>query len=197
MIVLTLYLSHKSALYIDLSLFSTRFTQGYKVQFYPNITTCIRQSERRKTVQSLHNIQNSINTVNIHTGVYITNNLARISNTNFIIILSLANALDGSPPAGGVPCNDPFVQLISGGLGAFLFTLMQIGGAIGVICIVLGGLLRISALTTQKKEDKDERMSLSKLAFICALIVLIISLIFFILLVLLPNWYGLGSKTCN
>ena len=111
--------------------------------------------------------------------------------------MPLANALAGSLPADGIPCNDPFVQLISGGLGAFLFTLMEIGGAIVLICIVLGGLLRISALTTQKKEDKDERMSLSKLAFICAVIVLVPTLIFFILLVLLPNWYGLGGKTCH
>ena len=145
----------------------------------------------------LQNIQNSVHTGSIHAGIYITNAPARISNTKFISILSLTDVLDGYPPAGGIPCNDPFVQLISSGLGAFLFTLMVIGGAIGLICIVLGGLLRISALTTQKKENKDERMFLSKFAFICAVIVLVPTLIFFILLVLLPNWYGLGGKTCH
>ncbi len=144
----------------------------------------------------LHNIQDSINTAGIHTGIHITKNLARISNTNFITNLPLANVLD-SPPAGGIPCQDPFVQMISGGLGAFLYTLMEIGGVIGLICIILGGLLRISALTTQKKEDKDDRMFISKFSFICAILVLIPTLIFFILLVLLPNWYGLGNKTCN
>jgi hypothetical protein len=87
--------------------------------------------------------------------------------------------------------------MISGGLGAFLYTLMEIGGVIGLICIILGGLLRISALTTQKKEDKDDRMFLSKFSFICAIIVLIPTLIFFILLVLLPNWYGLGNRACH
>ena len=145
----------------------------------------------------LQNIQNSVHTGSIYAGIYITNAPARISNTNFITILSLANALDGPPPAGGIPCNDPFVQIISGSLGAFLFTLMEIGGAIGLICIVLGVLIRISALTAQKKEDKDERMFLSKFAFICAVIVLVPTLIFFILLVLLPNWYGLGGKGCH
>jgi len=147
----------------------------------------------------LHNIQNSINTASIHTVIHITNSLARISNTNFIANLPLANTLlevEG-PPAGGIPCQDPFVQMISGGLGAFLYTLMEIGGVIVLICIILGGLLRISALTTQKKEDKDDRMFLSKFSFICAIIVLIPTLIFFILLVLLPNWYGLGNRTCH
>ena len=135
----------------------------------------------------LQNIQNSI---------HITNAPASISNIKFITTIPLANVLAGSPPADGIPCNDPFVQLISSGLGTFLFTLMQIGGVLGVICIVLGGLLRVSALAIQKKEDKDERMSLSTFAFICAVIVLVPTLIFFILLVLLPHWYGLGGAAC-
>lgn len=139
---------------------------------------------------------NNMHISNIHVSTYITNILARISNINFITIFPLANLL-GGPNTSGIPCNDPFIQLMSAGLGFFLNTLMEIGGIIGLICIVLGGLLRISALTTQKKEDKDDRMFMSKFAFICAIIFLIPTLIFFILLVLLPHWYGLGDKTCH
>ncbi len=142
----------------------------------------------------LQNIHNSTHTSSIHAGIYITNISARISNTNFIT--SLANALEGTPPAGGIPCNDPFVQLISGGLSAFLFTLMVIGVAIGLICIILGALLRISALTAQKKEVKDERMSLSRFAFFCGIIIKVPTLILLILLFLLPHWYGLGATSC-
>lgn len=142
----------------------------------------------------MHFLQNIQSSINIST--HITNVLTRISNINFIPILPMANLLAG-PGARGIPCDDPFVQLMSGGLGFFLNTLMEIGGIIGLICIVLCGLLRISALTTQKKEDKDERMFLSKFAFICAIIFLIPTLIFFILLVLLPHWYGLGDTTCH
>jgi hypothetical protein len=145
----------------------------------------------------LQNIPNSLNTASIHISIHITDTLASISKTNFITILPFANILDGPATTAGIPCNDPFVQLMSGGLGFFLNTLMEIGGAIGLICIVIGGLLRISALTTQKKEDKDDRMFLSKFSFICAVIVLIPTLIFFILLVLLPNWYGLGNRNCQ
>jgi hypothetical protein len=144
----------------------------------------------------LQKIPNSINTGSIHISIHIANTLARILNTNFMTILPLANLLEG-PATTGIPCDDPFVALMSGGLGFFLNTLMEIGGIIGLICIVLGGLLRISALTTQKKEDKDDRMFLSKFAFICAILFLIPTLIFFILLVLLPDWYGLGNKTCH
>jgi Ca2+/Na+ antiporter len=75
--------------------------------------------------------------------------------------------------------------------------LMEIGSIIGVICIILGGLLRIASLTTQKKEDKDDRMFLSQFSFVCAVIVLIPTFIFFVLLVLLPYWYGLGNTTCH
>jgi len=145
----------------------------------------------------LQNAPNSMNSASIHISIHIADTLANISNKNFITILPFANILDGPATAAGIPCNDPFVQLMSGGLGFFLNTLMEIGGVIGLICIVIGGLLRISALTTQKKEDKDDRMFLSKFSFICAVIVLIPTLIFFILLVLLPNWYGLGNRSCH
>lgn len=144
----------------------------------------------------LQSLLNNTNTGTVHMSIDIANTLTRISNTNFITTLPLANLFTG-PNANGIPCDDPFVQLMSGGLGFFLNTLMEIGAIIGLICIILGGLLRISALTTQKKEDKDERMFLSKFAFICAIIFLIPTFIFFVLLILLPNWYGLGNTTCH
>jgi hypothetical protein len=144
----------------------------------------------------LQSMLNSVNIGSIHLSLHIANTLAKMSNPNVIPMLPLANILEG-PATGGIPCDDYFVQLTSNGLAAFLSTLMDIGGIIGLVCIVLGGLLRIAALTTQKKEDKDDRMFLAKFAFICAIIFLIPTLIFFILLILLPHWYGLGNKTCH
>jgi hypothetical protein len=144
----------------------------------------------------LQNILDNANTGINYISIYIANTLAGISSTNIITALPLANLFDG-PGAHGIPCDDPFVQLASSGLGFFLNTLMETGAIIGLICIVLSGLLHISALTTQKKEDKDERMFLSKFAFIGAIIFLIPTLICFVLLILLPNWYGLGNETCR
>lgn len=148
-------------------------------------------------MSSLHNITNSINTASSNINIAIYNNISIIPHINLFAILPLANLFEGPATTSGIPCNDPFVQLMSSGLGFFLNTLMEIGGIIGLICIVLCGLLRVSALTTQKKEDKDERMFLSKFTFICAIIFLIPTFIFFILLVLLPHWYGLGNNTCH
>jgi len=144
----------------------------------------------------LQNIQSDIHTDKLHMGIHATNKLLTKFDTHFITNLPFAIVFD-APPNSGIPCSDVFIQLISSGLGAFLYTLMEIGGAIGLICIILGGLLRISALTTQKKEDKDDRMFLSKFAFICAIVVLVPTFIFFILLVLLPNWFGLGNNSCH
>ncbi len=146
---------------------------------------------------SLHTIVNSISSSSIHVRTSFSVDLVTTPHSFLFTILPLANLFEDPTTAHGIPCNDPFVQLMSSGLGFFLNTLMEIGGTIGLICIVLCGLLRISALTTQKKEDKNERMLLSKFAFICALIFLIPTLIFFILLVLLPHWYGLGDNTCH
>jgi hypothetical protein len=143
----------------------------------------------------LQNIPSHINTDKLPMQIYTTNKLLIPFDRHVTIHIPFAIVLDGLPTSG-IPCSDVFVQLISSGLGAFLYTLMEIGGAIGLICIVVGGLLRISALTTQKKEDKDDRMFMSKFAFICAIVVLIPTFIFFILLVLLPNWFGLGNTSC-
>lgn len=148
-------------------------------------------------MSSLHNITTSINTASSNISMAIYNNISTLPHINLFTILPLANLFEDPATTSGIPCNDPFVQLMSSGLGFFLNTLMEIGGIIGLICIVLCGLLRISALTTQKKEDKDERMFLSKFALICAIIFLIPTFIFFILLVLLPHWYGLGNNTCH
>jgi hypothetical protein len=144
----------------------------------------------------LQNIQSHINIDKLHMAIHATNKLLTNFPTHLNTNIPFAIVLD-SLPNDGIPCNDVFVQLISSGLGAFLYTLMEIGGAIGLICIILGGLLRISALTTQKKEDKDDRMFLSQFSFICAIVVLVPTFIFFILLVLLPNWFGLGNKSCH
>lgn len=144
----------------------------------------------------LQNIPSNIHTDKLHMSIHATNKLLKMFDTHFITNLPFATVLDDIPN-NGIPCSDVFIQLISNGLGAFLYTLMEIGGTIGLICIILGGLLRISALTTQKKEDKDDRMFLSKFAFICAIIVLVPTFIFFILLVLLPNWFGLGNNSCH
>ena len=145
----------------------------------------------------MHFLQNIKNAENIDIIRNIAITPVRISNTNFIPLLPLANLFDGPIITSGIPCSDPFVQFMSNGFGFFLNTLMQIGGIVGLICLVLGGLLRIAALATQKKEDKNERMFLSKFAFLCAIIFLIPTLIFFLLLVLLPHWYGLGNNTCH
>ena len=145
----------------------------------------------------LPSIPNSTNTGIVNTTINIASTPVRISNVNFILPLPLANLFDGPITTSGIPCSDPFVQFMSNGFGFFLNTLMQIGGIVGLICLVLGGLLRIAALATQKKEDKNERMFLSKFAFLCAIIFLIPTLIFFLLLVLLPHWYGLGNNTCH
>ncbi len=146
---------------------------------------------------SLHSIINSISSSIIHVRTSLSVDLVTTPHSFLFTLLPLANVFGDPTTAHGIPCNDPFVQIMSSGLGFFLNILMEIGGIIGLICIVLCGLLRISALTTQKKEDKDERMFLSKSAFICAIIFLIPTLIFFILLVLLPHWYGLGDNTCH
>lgn len=140
----------------------------------------------------LQNIHRNITTDKLHMGIYTSNKLSSI----FAIHIPFAFVFDNLPNSG-IPCSDVFVQLISSGLGAFLYTLMEIGGVIGLICIILGGLLRIAALTTQKQEDKDDRMFLSKFSFICAIVILVPTFIFFILLVLLPNWFGLGNKSCH
>jgi hypothetical protein len=144
----------------------------------------------------LRNIQSHLYIDKLHMGIHATNNILTLCKIPFLSNIPFAIVLDGLPNSG-IPCSDVFVQLISSGLDAFLYTLMEIGGAIGLICIILGGLLRISALTTQKQEDKDDRMFLSKFAFICAIVVLVPTFIFFILLVLLPNWFGLGNKSCH
>ena len=148
-------------------------------------------------IQFLQDIQNSINIVSIHTGSSIAYILAKTSNSFFITSFPFASAFDGTIPNVSIPCTDPIVEIISGSLGKFLYMLMEIGSIIGVICIILGGLLRIASLTTQKKEDKDDRMFLSQFSFVCAVIVLIPTFIFFVLLVLLPYWYGLGNTTCH
>ena len=148
-------------------------------------------------MHTLQNIHDRINAGSIRTGVHVGKVLARAYNTKFTTLLPLANVLDGpSSQPGSIPCDDVFVKLIGGGLGAFLITMLEIASGIGLICIILGGLLRISALTTQKKEDKDERMFLSKFAFLCAGIVLTPALIFLILVLWAPSWFGLGDKTC-
>ena len=147
--------------------------------------------------QFLQYVQNSINTVSIHTGSSIANILVKTPDRLFIAILPFASAFNVLTPDTSIPCTDPIVEIISGSLGRFLYMLMEIGGILGIICIILGGLLRIASLTTQKKEDKDDRMFLSQFSFVCAVIVLIPTFIFFILLVLLPYWYGLGNTTCH
>ncbi len=146
--------------------------------------------------QFLQYIQNSISTVSIHTSSSIANILVRTPSRLFIIVLPFASAFNRFTPDTSIPCTDPIVEIISGSLGRFLYTLMEIGGIIGITCIILGGLLRIASLTTQKKEDKDDRMFLSQFSFVCAVIVLIPTFIFFVLLILLPYWYGLGNTTC-
>lgn len=143
----------------------------------------------------MHLLQN-IPIDKLHMGSYTFKKLLIKPSSHFTIHIPFAFVFD-SLPNSGIPCSDVFVQLISSGLDAFLYTLMEIGGVIGLICIILGGLLRITALTTQKQEDKDDRMFLSKFAFICAIVVLVPTFIFFILLVLLPNWFGLGNKSCH
>jgi hypothetical protein len=147
-------------------------------------------------IEFLQNMQNSINTVNIYNGRSITNIFTKISNINFITNFTLASIFNNNDLNTSIPCKDAVVEIISGSLDKFLYLLMEIGGIIGIICIIFGGLLRIASLTAQKKEDKDDRMFLSKFFFICAAIVLVPTFIFFVLLILLPYWYGLGNQTC-
>jgi H+/gluconate symporter-like permease len=148
-------------------------------------------------IELLQDMQNRMSTVSIYTGRSIIDILTKTFNRDFIANLPLASIFDGLVTGTSIPCKDPVVEIISGSLGKVLYMLMEIGGIIGILCIILGGLLRIASLTAQKKEDKDDRMFISKFFFICALIVLIPTFIFFVLVVLLPYWYGLGNQTCH